>query len=561
MWADMQLRAGPLSLFFDPHTGWIRYLRAGRSEVLHGIYCAVRDTEWRTVLPRISGLSADVQADSFTLAFNAECIAREVDYLWHGTICGSSDGRVEFRMEGEARSFFFANRIGLCVLHPVSGCCGTPFTCLRTDDTQSAGEFPVAISPHQPVKDVASIAHQVAPGLTCTVRFEGDVFEMEDQRNWTDASYKTYSRPIALPKPYPVAKGDRVRQSVVMELSGTLPEFAAPVESELVELSAGGAPMVPLPQIGLGIVPDGPPADERRLQALQAMRLSHLRVNVALAGGGWRQVLPRAASESAALSVPLFADVFTEGAAGSEIEDFAAEVRRSRWPVSTWMVFGEGNAALRSLLAQASPGSLVAGGSPRYFAELNRERPQAGAFDALCYPLCPQVHAFDDTSLMETLQIHSVTVNNAQAFAAGRPILVGPVTLVAPGLRGVVDPRLQQPFGAAWTLGSLKYLGEAGAAAVTYFETSGPSGVLPDGEPTAISQLLEAIGEFAGGNIVPSQSAEPLRAVSLVLAKNGRVAWFVANLTATRQRVRVHNIAELDLFPYGVAIVREPLTA
>lgn len=29
--------------------------------------------------------------------------------------------------------------------------------------------------------------------------FEGDVFEMEDQRNWTDASYKTYCTPWGCP--------------------------------------------------------------------------------------------------------------------------------------------------------------------------------------------------------------------------------------------------------------------------------------------------------------------------------------------------------------------------
>ena len=34
---------------------------------------------------------------------------------------------------------------------------------------------------------------------------------MEDQRNWTDASYKTYVRPLALPWPYTLAKGTDAR--------------------------------------------------------------------------------------------------------------------------------------------------------------------------------------------------------------------------------------------------------------------------------------------------------------------------------------------------------------
>ena len=36
---------------------------------------------------------------------------------------------------------------------------------------------------------------------------EGDTFEMEDQRNWSDASYKTYVRPLALPWPYVLPAG------------------------------------------------------------------------------------------------------------------------------------------------------------------------------------------------------------------------------------------------------------------------------------------------------------------------------------------------------------------
>src|SRR3712207_7382130 len=37
-----------------------------------------------------------------------------------------------------------------------------------------------------------SLTHEAAPGLRVTCRMEGDTFEMEDQRNWTDASFKTY---------------------------------------------------------------------------------------------------------------------------------------------------------------------------------------------------------------------------------------------------------------------------------------------------------------------------------------------------------------------------------
>ena len=56
--------------------------------------------------------------------------------------------------------------------------------------------------------------HEIAPGTWATCTMEGDAFEMEDQRNWSDASYKTYVRPLARPWPYTLPKGEPVAQSV-----------------------------------------------------------------------------------------------------------------------------------------------------------------------------------------------------------------------------------------------------------------------------------------------------------------------------------------------------------
>ena len=62
---------------------------------------------------------------------------------------------------------------------------------------------------------------------------EGDTFEMEDQRNWMDASYKTYVRPLALPWPYPIEQGRRFTQSVALTVEGALPAVTAAAPSRL----------------------------------------------------------------------------------------------------------------------------------------------------------------------------------------------------------------------------------------------------------------------------------------------------------------------------------------
>ena len=73
------------------------------------------------------------------------------------------------------------------------------------------------------------------------------MFEMEDQRNWSDASYKTYSRPLSLPFPYPIAAGERVRQSVWIGVKEAAPAVE-PSDADLVRLEVGG----PVPEIVLG---------------------------------------------------------------------------------------------------------------------------------------------------------------------------------------------------------------------------------------------------------------------------------------------------------------------
>ena len=54
--------------------------------------------------------------------------------------------------------------------------------------------------------------------MSVTVNLDGDMFEMEDQRNWADASYKTYCRPLSQPFPYTLKKGQKVRQAVTVEV-------------------------------------------------------------------------------------------------------------------------------------------------------------------------------------------------------------------------------------------------------------------------------------------------------------------------------------------------------
>src|ERR1051325_6369409 len=158
------LKAGPLTMRFEPLTGFIRYIRIGDHEIIRAVYAAVRDQNWGTVAPQLHNFRQQIDKESFRLEFDVKCEAEEIHYLWHGSITGDADGTVRYSFAGEARSEFFRNRIGICVLHPIVECAGQPCTVMHSDGTEEQGSFPKSIAPWQPFFDVKALNYTGAGG-------------------------------------------------------------------------------------------------------------------------------------------------------------------------------------------------------------------------------------------------------------------------------------------------------------------------------------------------------------------------------------------------------------
>src|SRR5262249_7940699 len=210
----------------------------------------------------------------------------------------------------------------------------------------------------------------------------------------------------------------------------------------------------------------------------------------------------------------------------------------------------------------------VCGGTNADFYELNTQRPPLGLCDGLCYAMNPQVHTSDDAAVMEALEGQGATVETARDFGGRRPVRVTPVTLKPrvnpaptqpaaappPGeLPPSVDPRQRTPFAAAWTVGTLASLAEAGAAGVTLFETTGWRGLMEaaagpllparfasrPGEVFPGYHVLADVAPFAGARVRRTVSSHPLRAAALALEKGGRFRLLAANLTDRPQEIRL----------------------
>lgn len=571
------LSAGPLRL--DWVHGELRYVRLGAVEVLRRVYVAVRDCAWRTVPLSLSDVKFEIGAGQFHLNFTATHQQDDIDFRWRGTITGEADGTLTFTMDGVAHSDFWRNRIGLCVLHPPT-CAGQPCRIEQVDGTLTDDAFPPFIAPHQPCKNMRAITHEIAPGLAAEVRLTGEVFEMEDQRNWTDGSFKTYSTPLELPFPVAVKSGTRLTQALTLTLHGSARvrphpagnergEFgpqeagASPEAAALSRISLAQRDMIPLPQIGLGQASHGQPLTTREIHRLRCLHLSHLRVDVRLHAADWSHTLAVAARDAHALQTQLELAVFLSEDAAAELHALRDEVERLAAPVSRWLIFPEAEKVTtepwiklaRSLLGSSA---LIGAGTNHYFTELNRHRPVNTTADVIGYSLNPQVHATDEDTLREALAAQAATVESARQFLGDVPLAITPVTLKprfnphaaqetnpTDSLPAAVDVRQSSLFAAAWTLGSLKYLAESGVASVTYFETTGWRGVLETEAGSPLPELFASVpgnvfplwhvfadvAECVQAEVVPTISSAPLRVVSLLLRHAGGQRLLLANLS------------------------------
>jgi D-apionolactonase len=575
---EFELRAGPLSMRFE--SGGLRYIRLGRYEVLRRIYVAVRDRNWGTAPSRLSHLKSEIERDSFRIEFDCEHQGGEIDFLWRGTITGSPDGEVVFSFDGVARSTFHHNRIGFCVLHPISGCAGRSCDVIHTNGEIEQGIFPAEIAPHQPFKDIRAITHEILPGLYATARMEGETFEMEDQRNWTDSSFKTYGTPLELPFPVEVKKGERFSQRVTLTLTGCAPEPASIsyAESPEIELFVEAYKPWKLPRIGLGVASNGGALTELELARLRVLSLSHLRVDLHISQDDFESKLERAAAEAIALNVQLEAALFLSDMASAELRRLLAVVRRVRPRIASWLTFHIAEkvtsprwvSLTRETLRQYDPYAPVGAGTNLWFTEVNRSLSPSEEADLLCYALSPQVHASDDLTLVENLEAQEATVQKAKHLSGGKPLSITPVTLrprFSAGATGPeihpepdalppqVDARQASLFAAAWTLGSIKYLAESGVSSITYYETAGWRGVmeyetgspLPDKFPSLpgavfpLWHVLAEVGEFAKGEVLRTPSSDALKVIGLTLRDARRTRTLIANLTAD------HHVARLAI--------------
>lgn len=494
------LHAGPVSLLYDPENTFLRSFHCDGHEILRAVYATIRDHYWTTIPATFHLMELDSAADRFRIVFRADHSGEGVEYDWTVTATGEPDGTVKISFSGASRNEWRRNRIGFCILHPFT-LAGKPMGVTHTDGADETIAFPDKISPKPVVTNIRTLRHSPAPGLDVEVTCEGDAFEMEDQRNWTDASWKTYSTPVSLPRPVPVQTGDRVEQTVTIRV-----KRSADLVPATPKAAAPAAPVRPAFSLGTCLGQDLTDADRALLRTLP---LQHLRAEIDFAKD-WRVALERAAREAAALNLALYPALFLTENAAAEMKETMDLLAGTK--VGLWKIFDRRKIATPNDLAALAHETLgrvapVAAGSDAYFAAVNMNRPSADAPWMICFPTQPQSHATDRMTIIENVETLPVVLDSAAALT-NHQLVLGPVTMqprfrvsryfanpdTDPKEAPPPDLRSNTPMGRDWTTATLaKVAAFPRIHSVSLHTAVGPHGLVHEGKLTAFGEAVAAV--------------------------------------------------------------------
>jgi D-apionolactonase len=453
----------------------IRNIRFEGVQLIDLLYTALRPLDWSTL--KADEYSADVQiiGNDCVITVN-EVFAGALSAQAKITISNNNTFSVDYELKGLTE--YQVSRWGVCF-------CLNTADWMRASVVSSGNTYSLAqdISPQRVVDGViqglfpaSNEMHFIAPDKrNLKVVSTGKVLEAEDQRNWTDNTYKIYSGSLSEPFPFLTSAGSIWKQSVNFEVG--VPESVNTDATKILvkEIEA-------LPSIGLQFNHDSLLTPDDLEKAFVLLEIDHLRINEEALTS---QKIATTAANGLILEAALLSS--------SKGDALKAEVLQlsERVPAgSRLLVQREGRQVVDAadLPKNSSLNSYIPG-SDAFLVDLQSDQYNFG--NSVSYSMAPTVHSFDTETIFKTLFTQQESINFAQKYIAPQ-VFISPITF---SMRGnphsghsrdqrlvYAEPEMALHIrtieGAAWTLGSIHSLASAGAFSGSWHELFGEYGVI-----------------------------------------------------------------------------------
>jgi hypothetical protein len=570
----MQLQAGAFTLLYEK--GFLRYISYGKTEILRMIYFALRDENWGTLDTVIKNEVIRSEQNNFHISYDCCHQKNGKDFFcWKATISGSEKGEIIFEIDGYALADFSKNRLGFCVLHPIGDYEGQQVEITHPDNRVTQTNFPEHIANDDPFKQIKSLKWQ-KDNHWYNLDFEGDIFETEDQRNWTDASFKTFCTLHDLPVPVKITNGEKIHQKIVFLLVDDLPVL--PIgKSNSVEIRITGE-VLEIPEIGVAASEITNQLSAKASSLIRELKLKHYAITVKPSREHWTVQFFSDTENAKTLQLPLQVTLQLGEGFLKEITVFIALCHQIKADIISILLLSKNELVTSQqlidhigIIIERLPGIQIGVGTDYNFKEINSYRFNAGKAQFLSYCIHPQEHAFDDLSLIENIAAQAETVKTAKyIYGENMPVHISPVTLkkrfnpyandpvlVTKQYNERTDPRQKNNFCALFTLGSIKSLAVAKASSITYFQTLGDQGIISDSnEPFLVYFALKNVLNNTSPDIINTISADSLVIDSLLFADGLLILW---NYTNKEQAALISGGQVIKLGPHQIKTINVKL--
>lgn len=510
-------------------------------EIVRRIFVTVRDRNWQEVAP--THWETKVDAELGTVSLVALHKSDLVDFEWRGTLEIAPDHRsVRFSFEGKARRDMDVCRLGLIVLHPPEAMIGSRVTA-RSVQAEGSVTIPEQISPQPIVDGVPGALTEPFSELkiertgfgVLKLSFGGELFELEDQRNWGDASFKSYCTPLRLGYPRAVAEGTRIAHRVDIHFEPAVLDGREEKTSP-----ARGSSVVEFPKVGCEWRKDlsltsgaAMPASYRHyyIDATDASGLDHLRSLLEWSPHARIEVGVDAQENRALPSHQL-----------SLVREHIAQIKRvlvygsgtglpSAWAIESW----------RRVIQDATSSQVpVLAATRGYYVEYNRSAPLAAPTQGIAFPLSATVHSDEVGTIIDNAATVADMARTARQLMRVAELAIVPLALYYPCTphQANFPPPLVVPWVAATTI----HAALSGITSLTLAHDL--IEVVLDVAPNHAAFLTQ-LAECAGREVMPFDSSMPAGVHAMMLGARGNVPVQVlaANLTSEVQRIALASFA------------------
>lgn len=515
---------------------------AGR-EIVRRIFVTVRDRNWQEVAP--THWETKVDPDLRSVSLFARHKSDLVDFEWRGTLeLGPENRSVRFAFEGKARRDMEVCRLGLIVLHPPESMITSRVTA-RSDRAEGSLTIPAQISP-QPILDgvpgaltepFSELRIERPDFGVLKLSFGGDLFELEDQRNWGDASFKSYCTPLRLGYPRAVAEGTRIAHQVDIQFE---PAAVTAQEARTSPARSAGTSSAEFPMLGCEWRKDlsltsgdtvQPAYRHYFIDATDASSVDHLRSLLEWSPQASIEVGVDAQDERALPSHQL-----------SLVREHIRRIKRvlvygsgtglpSAWAIDSWR---------RAIQDTARSQVPVLAATRGYYVEYNRSAPLRAPTQGIAFPLTATVHTDEIGTIVENVATVEDMSRTARQLMRPAELAIVPLALYYPGTPH--QPNFPPPLVLPWLAATTIHAALSGITAITLAHDL-IEVILDVGKNHAA--FLSQLTECAGREVMRIESSMPSGVHAMLLGARGHVPMQVlaTNLTSEVQRVALASSA------------------